>query len=173
VVPFYLADPPEGAYRAGMFLPRLPRLHRIDLRVESTSSEAPIFAVPTGGQNFYWDIKYHGGYINDGELIGNTVGRQGRTFQGWTTVHLSSVHQLQISFTDRQVDGHFVPGGGLWKDYSASYEIHRKSGAYAKATVQFEHIDHFPMLFPGSVDNVTASIELGFLDLGRASLGRK
>ncbi len=82
--------------------------------------------------------------------MGNTVGRQGRAFQGLTTIHISDLNQIQISFTDRQVDPHFVSGGGLWQDYGASYEIHRKSGFYAKSMVQFEHIQHFPMLFQGS-----------------------
>jgi len=162
VVPFYLADPPDGAYRAGMFVPRLPHLHRVDLRIESTSTEAPIFTIPTGGYIFYWDIKYHDGYVNDGQLMGNTVGRKGRAFQDWTTIHVSDLNQIQISFTDRQVDPRFVPGGGLWQDYGASYETHLKSGFYAKTNMQFEHIQHFPMLFPGRVNNITTSVEIGF-----------
>jgi membrane-associated phospholipid phosphatase len=167
VVPFYFADPPDSAYRAGMFLPRLPHLHRVDMRFESTSTEAPIFTLPTGGYIFYWDIKYHGGYVNDGELLGNTVGRKGRAFQNWTTVHLSDLNQIQFSFTDRQVDPRFVPGGGLWQDYAVSYETHRKSGVYAKTSVQYEHIQHFPLLFQGSVNNVTTSLEIGFSPAGK------
>jgi hypothetical protein len=162
VVPLYIVDPPDAAYRAGMFVPRLPRLHHVDFRFESTSTEAPIFTIPTGGYVFYWDIKYHGGYINDGQLMGNTVGRKGRSFQAWTTIHLSDLHQIQFSFTHRQVDPRFVPGGGLWQDYSASHEIHMRSGFYMKTMLQFEHIQHFPMLFAGSVNNATASVELGF-----------
>ena len=162
VVPFYFADPPDAAYRAGMFVARLPRLHRVDLRIESTSTEAPIFTFPNGGYVFYWDIKYHGGYVNDGQLMGNTVGRKGREFQGWTTFHFSDLNQIQFSFTDRQVDPRFVPGGGLWQDYAASHEIHLRSGFYAKTNLQFEHIQHFPMLFKRSVDNITAYVEIGF-----------
>jgi hypothetical protein len=32
--------------------------------------------------------------------------------------------------------------------------------------VQVEHIQHFPILFHGSVNNVTASVELGFTPKG-------
>jgi membrane-associated phospholipid phosphatase len=167
VVPFYFADPPDAAYRAGMFLPSLPHLHRVDMRFESTSTEAPIFTLPTGGYIFYWDIKYHGGYVNDGELMGNTVGRKGRAFQNWTTIHLSDRNQIQFTVTDRQVDPRFVPGGGLWQDYGVSYELRRKSGFYAKTGVQYEHIQHFPLLFPGSVNNVTTSLEIGFSPAGK------
>jgi hypothetical protein len=34
---------------------------------------------------------------------------------------------------------------------------------YLKSLLQFEHIHSFPLLFPGSRNNVVASIELGFL----------
>ena len=99
--------------------------------------------------------------------MGNTVGRQGRIFQGWTTWHLSGVQSLQLAFLDHQVDPNFVPGGGLWQDYAVSHEIHMQSGFYVKTMLQFEHIQHFPILFPGSVNNTTASVEIGFSPVRR------
>jgi len=162
----YFADPPISSYRAGMYLPRLPRMSRVDFRVESTSTMAPVYEHPYGGLTNYWADRYRDGYTNYGELMGNTVGRRGRIFQGWTTFHISSLHQIQFSFLHHQVDPKFVPGGGLWQDYAVSHEIHRRSGVYAKSMVQVEHIQHFPMLFHGSVSNVTASVELGFTPKG-------
>jgi capsule assembly protein Wzi/PAP2 superfamily protein len=158
----YLADPPISSYRAGMYLPRLPRLSRVDFRVESTSTMSPVYGNPYGGLTNYWGDRYRDGYTNYGELLGNTVGRRGRIFQGWTTFHISSLHQIQFSFLHHQVDPKFVPGGGLWQDYGVSHEIHARSGIYAKTMIQFEHIQHFPILFNGSPNNVTASVELGF-----------
>jgi membrane-associated phospholipid phosphatase len=164
VIAVYLADPPLGAYRAGMYIPRLPRLSRMDFRFESTSTESPVFSDTFGGLLNYANGG-NDGYTNHGELMGNTVGRQGRIFQAWTTYHVSPVHEIQFSFRDHQVDPHFVPGGGLWQDYMVSHEIHARSGFYAKTMLQFEHISHFPVLFRGSVNNVTASVELGFTPL--------
>jgi hypothetical protein len=146
-----------------MYLPRLPRLSRMDFRFESTSTESPIFGTPDGGLLNYYNSGYRDGYTNYGQLMGNTVGRQGRIFQGWTTFHLSALNEIQFSFRDRQVDPHFVPGGGLWQDYIVSHEMHVRSGFYVKSTIQFEHIQHFPMLFNGKVNNITASMELGFV----------
>ena len=37
-VPLYIADPPTGSYRAGMYVPRLPHMSRMDFRFESTST---------------------------------------------------------------------------------------------------------------------------------------
>jgi hypothetical protein len=162
----YLADPPISSYRAGMYLPRLPRLSRVDFRVESTSTMSPVYDHPYGGLTNYWADRYRDGYTNYGQLLGNTVGRRGRIFQGLTTFHISSLHQIQISLLHHQVDPKFVPGGGLWQDYAVSHEIHCRSGVYAKTMVQVEHVQHFPLLFPGSLNNVTASVELGFAPQG-------
>jgi hypothetical protein len=162
----YFADPPISAYRAGMYLPRMPRLSRVDFRVESTSTMSPVYDHPYGGLTNYWAARYRDGYTNYGQLMGNTVGRRGRIFQGWTAFHISSLHQIQFSFLHHQVDPKFVPGGGLWQDYAVSHEIHCRSGVYAKSMVQVEHIQHFPILFHGSVNNVTASVELGFTPKG-------
>jgi hypothetical protein len=160
----YFINPPRGAYRAGMFVPRLPHLSRVDFRVESTSTESPDFNFqePVGGHLNYYDGRYRDGYINYGQLMGNTVSRQGRIFQGWTTFHASALHEIQFSVSDHQIDPRFIPGGGLWQDYTLSHEIHLQSGFYAKSSVQFEHIQHYPMLFTGIVNNVTGSVEIGF-----------
>jgi hypothetical protein len=161
-LPIYMYNPTRGAYRFGIFIPRLPHLSRADFRSEATSSESPDFEYPTGGLLNYYNSIYRDGYTNDGQLMGNTVGRQGRMFQQWITFHLSALHEIQFSFTDHQVP-HMVPGGGLWQDYTTSYEIHFRSGLYVKSRVQFEHIQHYPILFNGQVNNVSASIELGAL----------
>ena len=161
-VPLIFYKPTRGAYRVGMFIPRLPHLSRVDLRAEAISTESPGFEDPFGGHLNYWNYVYRDGWTNDGQLMGNTVGRQGRTFRGWTTFHFSALHEIQFSFTDHQVP-HLVPGGGSWQDYTASHEIHFQSGLYVKSMVQFEHIQHYPILFHGQVNNVSASIEFGAL----------
>lgn len=161
-VPLYLVDPPISAYRAGMYLARLPHLRRMDLRLESTSTMSPVYEHPYGGLTTYWADRYREGYTNYGELLGNTVGRRGRIFQGWTTFHISPLQQIQLAVAHHQVDPKFVPGGGLWQDYAVSHEIRLRSGVYAKSMVQVERIQHFPFLFNAPVNNVSASVELGW-----------
>ena len=56
----------------------------------------------------------------------------------------------------------FIPGGGAWQDYSLRNEFHRRSGLYVKSQLQYEHISHYPLLFNGRQQNVTAIVELGF-----------
>ena len=162
VVAVYIADPPLGAYRAGMYIPRLPHASRMDLRLEAESTESPIYNSPFGGHINYYDSSYRDGYTNFGELMGNTVGRMGRVFQGSSTFHLSALDDIQFTFRDHQEDPHYIPGGALWRDYQLNHEIHFRAGFYAKTMVQFEQIQHFPVLFSGRVNNVAASVELGF-----------
>jgi hypothetical protein len=61
------------------------------------------------------------------------------------------------------VDPAFIPGGGAWQDYSVRNEVHRRSGFYVKGQLQYEHISHYPLLFNGRQQNVTAIVELGFM----------
>ena len=155
-----IVDLPRGAYRWGLYFSRIPKLPRLDFRVEGTSTESPSFPVRVPTLN-YFNSEYVDGYTNHGTLLGNTVGREGQAYQVWSTYHFSPKHTLQFSLKDSRVDSGFIPGGGNWQDYSAQDWVVFQSGLYLKSFVQFERIRSFPLLFSGSVNNVTATLELG------------
>jgi hypothetical protein len=157
----YLLDPPRAAYRAGIHISRLPGASRLDFRGEAASTESPVYDGLPGTLNFF-NSEYRDGYTSNGQLLGDTVGRQGRWFQGWLTFHLGPTHLFQVGFKHNQVDPKFVPGGGRWQDYRATHEYHFQSGMYVKSSLQIEHIASYPLLFSGRVNNVTATVELGF-----------
>jgi hypothetical protein len=158
----YLFDPPRGAYRAGFYLSRIPGLAKLDFRAESTSTESPVFESRSVTLN-YWNSQYRDGYTNNGFLMGNVVGREGRGIQAWATYHFSPTHSLEFSFTHRQVDPGFVPGGARWQDYGARHVVFFGKGMYVKSWLQFENIASFPILFYGRANNVSASVEFGFV----------
>jgi hypothetical protein len=95
--------------------------------------------------------------------MGNTVGREGVSLQAWVRYWASPNQTLDLSWKQNVVLKDYVPGGGKWQDYQAAYSITKHSGISLKAFFQFEHIFSYPLLFPGSRNNVTAAIELGFL----------
>jgi Capsule assembly protein Wzi len=138
--------------------------------VESVSTEQPGISFDsfyTGGpankgQFNYWNQNYHDGYTNGGFLIGNSVGRDGRAFQGWLTYWLSPTNSLQVIYKKSSVAGEFMPGGGAWQDYSVRSEIHLSSRFYMKTEVQYEHISRYPVLFNRPQRNITAILEVGF-----------
>ena len=159
-----LQNPSKSVFRPGLYFPRLPFLPKWDLHFEYTSSTSPgRAAFQSHGNLNYWNLQYPDGYTNDGYLLANTVGREGITLQAWIRYWVSPRRTLDFSWKQSRVLSDFVPGGGKWQDYQAAYSITKRSGISLKAFLQFEHIFSYPLLFPGSRNNVTAAIELGFL----------
>ena len=165
-----IKDPPKNPWRPGIYITRFPGLPKLDLHVDSVSTEQPGFSFDntyTGGpansgQFNYFNGDYRDGYTNGGALIGNSVGRDGRAFQGWLTYWLSPRNSLQLFYKKSSVAGDFMPGGGAWQDYSVRNQIHLRSGFYMKTELQYEHISRYPVLFNGPQRNFTAIAEIGF-----------
>jgi hypothetical protein len=162
--PIPLQNLTKSVLRPGIYLPKLPLLPKWDLHFEWTSSTSPgAGSFQKHGNLNYWNLDYTDGYTNNGNLMGNTVGREGITLQAWTRFWISPRNTLDLSWKQSRVLSDFVPGGGKWQDFQASYSIAKRSGVNLKSFVQFEHISSFPLLFPGSRNNFTAGLELGFL----------
>jgi membrane-associated phospholipid phosphatase len=165
-----IKNPPKNPWRPGIYITRFPKLPKLDLHVESVSTEQPGISFDsfyTGGpankgQFNYWNQSYHDGYTNGGFLIGNSVGRDGRAFQGWLTYWLSPSNSLQVIYKKSSVTGEFMPGGGSWQDYSVRSEMHLRSRFYMRTELQYEHISRYPLLFNGPQRNITAILEVGF-----------
>ena len=154
----------KSVIRPGIYIPHLPLLPKWDLHFEYTSSTSPGRAsFQNHGHLNYWNLDYTDGYTNNGDLLSNTVGREGITLETWLRYWISPRHTLDFSWKQSRVLNDFVPGGGKWQDFQTSYSVTHPSGVYWKAFFQFEHISSFPLLFEGSRNNVTAAIELGFL----------
>jgi membrane-associated phospholipid phosphatase len=159
-------DQARNPFRPGIYITRIPGISKLDLHIEATSSESPGNHGPPGKLNYFNSI-YRDGYTNDGNLLGNTVGRMGQAYQGWLTYWFSARNTVQVIYKNNSVDRRFIPGGGAWQDYSVQNEMYLHSGFYFKSDLQFEHISHFPVLFNGPQNNFTASFEVGFMPGGK------
>jgi len=165
-----IQNPPRVPWHPGIYITRFPALPKLDLHVEGVSTEQAGFAGLAGftggpanqGRYNYYNAAYHDGNTNGGNLIGNTVGRMGRTIQGWLTYWLSPRNTLQFVYKHNSVNQEFIPGGGAWQDYAVRNEMHLKSGFYLKSELQYEHISRYPVLFTGPQRNFTAIAEIGF-----------
>lgn len=161
--PIPLQNLTKAVLRPGIYVSHLPWLTKWDFHIEWTSSESPGRKNYQGqGRLNYWNQNYRDGYTNDGSLVGNTVGREGKTIQAWTRYWISPHNSLDLTAKNSEVDSDFIPGGGKWQDYRATYELALRSGVYFKGLFQFERIGHFPLLFAGAKNNETASLEIGF-----------
>lgn len=169
---FPLEALPNSVLRPGIYLTRLPALPKWDLHFEWTSSESPgRHSFQCCGNLNYWNQDYRDGYTNNGGLLGNTVGRDGRGLQAWTRWWISPTNTFDFTWKQSKVLGDYVPGGASWQDVRADYGKTLASGAYFKALLQVEHIEKYPLLFSGPRNNVTASVELGFLPAWRKARG--
>jgi membrane-associated phospholipid phosphatase len=162
---------PKNPWRPGIYITRFPGLPKLDLHVDSVSTEQPGFSFDNAyspgepvnsGQFNYFNSDYRDGYTNGGNIIGNSVGRDGRAFESWLTYWLSPRNNFQLFYKKSSVASDFMPGGGAWQDYAIRSEIHLRSGLYAKTQLQYEYISRYPVLFNGPQHNLTAILELGF-----------
>ena len=105
----------RSAIRAGLYFSRLPRLPRLDLRIEGVYTD-----LPTGGRLshgfFYFNDRYLNGYTNQGQLLGSWIGRQGQGAQAWTNYWFSGRNRLQLNYRHQKVSWQFIPGGGTLTD---------------------------------------------------------
>jgi membrane-associated phospholipid phosphatase len=160
-----IENPARNPWHPGIYLTRIPGISKLDFHMEGVSTETGTVAHSNNfnsGQLNYTDGYYLGGYTINGNIIGNTVGREGRAIRGWLTYWVSPQNTLQLSYQHNTVNADFIPQGGAWQDYGLRSETHFRGVFYMKAAVQLEHISRFPVLFNGPQNNVTASLEIGF-----------
>ena len=155
--------PARNPWHPGIYITRIPGIPKLDFHMEGVSTEE---GGAVGGGNHgdfnYWNSIYIDGNTNNRNLIGNTVGRDGRAIQGWFTYWISPRDTVQFAFKHNTVSADFIPGGGAWQDYSLRNEIHLRNGFYVKSGLQYEHISRYPLLFHGPEKNFTAILEVGF-----------
>ncbi len=154
-------NPPKNPFRPGIYLTRFPRLRKLDFHLEAASTESPWFPKPWNLN--YWNSVYRDGYTSNGNLIGNTVGRMGRSIQCWFNYWMSSRHTLQFTYKHNTVSKDFVPKGGSWQDYGFQHQLQMHSSLYVKSQLQYEHISRYPILFQGPQRNIVAIIEVGLV----------
>ena len=159
-----IENPPRNPWHPGIYITRIPGIPRLDFHMEgvSTESSSAIIGGGNAGHYNYWNFGYRDGNTANGNLIGNTVGREGRAIQGWFTYWVSPRNTLQFMYRHNTVNAEFIPGGGAWQDYALRDELYLRNGFYVKSELQYENISRYPILFSGPQRNVTAFVEIGF-----------
>lgn len=155
-----LGYPQQSAHNAGFYMPQLPKLHKIDFRVEAAYTNLQDFLQPLGGGFFYWNTRYLDGYTNKGNIIGNaTAGRQGIAYRGSTTYWFASDRTLRLGYRSEEADADFLKGGHL-KDVYLQSEWSFNKNVSLSSLVQYEWWN-WPIL--GNKQNdFTASLQLTY-----------
>jgi hypothetical protein len=143
--------------RVGVYLPRVPRVPKLDLRLEGVYTDVP-GQQPTGF--LYFNGRYRSGYTNNGQLLASWIGREGRGGQAWATYWLSPRSKFQIAYRHAEVDREFLSGGRL-NDFGARAELMLRPDLAVSGLLQYEQWK-FPVLTPTGQSNVTASFQVTF-----------
>jgi len=143
----------------GIYLPQLPGLHKLQLRFEGVTTDLN-YPPHFGSGAVYSDTRYRSGYTNNGNILGNWVGRRGRGEQGWATYSFSPRSQVQLGYRHNNVDKAFL-NGGHFQDLSLQADVMLRHDLRVSGSVQYETWD-FPVLSPTRKSDITSSVELTF-----------
>jgi membrane-associated phospholipid phosphatase len=158
--PSPLASPRRSAISPGLYLSHFPGISRLDLRIESASTQ--LIGADHGGTFLYYSVEYHDANTNKGMLFGNATGRDGRSYQGWSTYHLSAGTSIQLSYREVKASSLFLPGGGTQSDASTHLRWRVRPDLDLDAFLQYERW-FIPSLRPVQQRNLTGQLQLIFI----------
>jgi membrane-associated phospholipid phosphatase len=165
--PIAFAAPRRAAVDTGIYLPQVPMIPKLDLRIEAVYTDVPSSHNTGTGQFDYWDFLYHNYYTNNGNLLGNWIGRDGKGLQGWSTYWLSPRSTLQLNFRRATVTRDFL-AGGEYNDFGARADLLIRPQLSLMSSLQYEQWN-FPLLSTNRNSNFTASVQLTYWPRWRIS----
>jgi hypothetical protein len=157
--PSPLANPRRAAMNPGIYLPQIPGVPKLDLRVEAVYTDVPVPA-SHNGDFIYWEFIYRDSHTNQGNLMGSWIGREGKGFQAWSTYWLSPHSTIQISYRNAHVTKDFLEGGS-YEDFGAAAVLRVRPDLSLSSSWQYERWN-FPLLSPTQNSNITASVQVTY-----------
>ena len=159
-----IAYPTRSAWNPGIYLPQLPGLHNLDLRVEGIYTNIPNYP---GVGPYYFNEHYADGYRTYGNIIGSWIGRQGDGIQAWSTYWFSGENKIQFAYRRQYNDPVFLGGGGL-NDASVSVDWLVRPELQVSPMVQYERYN-FPLVSPTPKSNVALGLTLTYWPVHKPS----
>jgi hypothetical protein len=156
-----IAYPTWSAWHSGLYFSHLPRLPKLDLRVEGVYTDVPKRGGVNNPGSFYFNGTWRSGYTNEGNIMGSWVGRGGQGAQAWSNYWFGARNRLQFNFRHQKVSQEFIPGGGTLTDVGARTDYWVRSNLSLSASVQYERW-LFPVIQPNASRNVTAAVQILF-----------
>jgi hypothetical protein len=139
-----IAYPRRSAMQPGIYLPQLPKLPKLDFRAQGVYTDLP--GLRDSGY-YYWNLRYLGGYTNQGNILGSWVGRQGRGLHVASTYWWSARRTLQASYRQLRANREFMAGGGSMHSAKLESHIFLNQELQFSGSVQYERWE-FPVLGP-------------------------
>ena len=152
-----------SAWHAGIYLSHVPRVSRLDFRLEGVYTDVPggVSANTKNPGSFYQNGTWRNGYTNNGDIIGSWIGRGGQGGQAWTNYWFTPRNRLQFYVRHQKVSQEFLPGGGSLTDAGVRSDYSLRQNLSLSLSVQDERW-LFPVIQPNAAHNVTASVGITF-----------
>lgn len=150
----------KAAWTAGIYIPAVPKIPKLDFRAEGIYSDPPTGGTVSHGF-FYIGASYRDGYTNARNLMGSWIGRQGQGAQAWSTFWFTPQDKLQFNFRHQKVSQQFVPFGGTLTDGGVRADFWIRSMFSVSASVQYEKWN-FPIISPTKETNVSSEVQFIF-----------
>ena len=155
-----LGYPRKSAFQGGIYLPHIPGISRLDLRLEGGSTGPVDF--PGCAGCFYDNNRYpDGSYVNSGNLIGSSLGRGGQGERAWSTYWFSPRNSIQFQYRHQKVDKDYLPHGGTLNDGGVKVDFQLRPNVTFSGSVQYEKWN-YPVLAPEAKSNWTTSFGVTF-----------
>src|ERR1700691_3280248 len=129
--------PRRAGWRPGIYLARFRGVPHLDLRVEGANTDT-VSSSLNDCRFLYWETIQKQGPPNNGFLVGDWIGRQGKGGQAWVTYHLTPKEDIQFMYRNMKIDGNFIPNGTTQNDFQG--EVRKRIGPNieARVSVQYE-----------------------------------
>jgi hypothetical protein len=132
-----ISAPRRMSYRTGLYVSQIPKLNRLDFRVEAVSTD-PGVTPAHNGQFAYWEVIQRQGYTNKGNIMADWIGREAKGGQAWLTYHLSGNEWVQFEYLNKKTPFNFIPGGTTQNQFTGSVVKRFGKNVQLKAWVQYE-----------------------------------
>ncbi len=156
-----ISAPRRAAINPGLYLSHFPRIPRLDLRVEAVNTDPPTTR-SLGGKFIYWEGIYRDAHTNQGNLLGNWVGREGKGGQAWLTYWPGPASKIQLGYRRAKIAKDFIPGGSTQDDFSAGGSFRLRTDLDVTAYVQYERWK-LPALATLPQSDVLTSVQVTWL----------
>jgi membrane-associated phospholipid phosphatase len=165
--PFPLFFPLETALNAGIYLPQVPRIKKLDFRCEGIYTNIP--GHNAGNNTYYVNAHYAEGDRNYGQLFTSWIGRGGNGGQASTTYWFSGRNQATLTYRRMTVNQSLLKGGNV-DDISGGLNWMLRPHIEVAASLQYERWN-FAELNPSPRSNLATTIEIRVWPKLRAAAG--
>ena len=153
-----ISAPRRASYRTGLYVSQIPKLTKLDFRVEAVSTD-PGVSPAHAGQFAYWEAIQLQGYTNKGIIMGDWIGREAKGGQAWLTYHLSGDEWVQLEYLNKKTPFNFIPGGTTQNQFKASVVKRLGRETELNAWVQYEGWKA-PIYKPGLQKDTSVAVQL-------------